>query len=66
MIYHSPTGYNIVPSTREELGFFGGFLAPGSGVECEALIVYLIKRTWFATAYGDACLHLAAGYSIGL
>ena len=26
----------------------------------------MIKRTPFATVYGDACLHLAGGYSIGL
>ena len=26
----------------------------------------MIKRTPFVAAYGDACLHLAGGYSLGL
>jgi hypothetical protein len=65
-VHHSPIEYNIVPLMREELDFFEEFLAPDSGVEWEAPIAYLIKRTPFATAYGDACLHSAGGYSIGL
>ena len=63
MAHHSPIEYNIVPSMREELGFFEEFLAPDSG---GASIAYLIKRTPFATTFGDACLHSAGGYSINL
>ena len=66
MVHHSPIEYNIVPSMNEELNYFEEFLSPGSGVEWEAPMAYLIKRTPFTTAYGDACLHLAGGYSIGL
>ena len=66
MVHHSPIEYNIVPSMREELNFVEEFLAPDSGVEWEAPIAYLIKRTPFATAFGDTCLHSAGGYSIDL
>ena len=66
MVHRSPIEYNSVPSMREELNFFEEFLASGSGVERETHIVYLVKRTPFATAYGDTCLNLAGDYSIGL
>ena len=66
MVHHVPIKYNIVPSMREELKFFGLYLKPGSGIAWETPISFLIERTPFASSYGDACLDAAGGYSIDL
>ena len=66
MVHHVPIKYNIVPSMREELNFFGVYLKPGSGIAWETPISFLIERTPFASSYGDACLNAAGGYSIDL
>ena len=41
-------------------------LEPTSGVIWEAPIAHLIKKTPFATAYGDACLDASGGFSVDL
>ena len=41
-------------------------LRPDSGVAWEAPIAYLIKRTPFASTFGDACLDAGGGYSLKL
>ena len=66
MMHHSPIQYNIILSMREELEFFRKTLEPSSGVIWEAPIAHLIKKTPFATAYGDACLDAAGDFSIEL
>ena len=66
MVHSSPAQYNIIPSMKEELGFFKDILEPTSSVAWEAPIAYLIKKTPFATAFGDACLDAAGGFSVEL
>ena len=65
-MHHSPIQYNIILSMREELEFFRKTLEPTSGVIWEAPLAYLIKKTPFATAYGDACLDAAGGFCVEL
>ena len=66
MIHNSPAEYNIVVSMREEIELFKKMLEPTSSVAWEAPIAYLIKKTPFAIAYGDACLDAAGGFSVDL
>ena len=42
------------------------YLEPDSGVSWDSLITYLIKNTPLATAFGDACLDAAGGFSVEL
>ena len=51
---------------KDELDFFKKILEPSSSVVWEAPIAYLIKKTPFATAFGDACLDAAGGFSVEL
>ena len=51
---------------KEELDFFKEILEATSSVVWEAPIAYLIKKTPFATAFGDACLDAAGGFSFEL
>ena len=66
MIHHSLSEYNIVPTMRAEIAFFQEFLDPNSGVTWQAPIAYLITKTPIATAYGDASLDGAGGFSTEL
>lgn len=66
MVHHSSAEYNIIPSMKDELDFFKKILEPSSSVVWEAPIAYLIKKTPFATAFGDACLDAAGGFSVEL
>ena len=66
MPHSSNMEYNIVPSMQEEINFFRDKLQPNSGVLWETPIAFLIKRTPFAVACGDACLDGAGGYSLSL
>ena len=49
-----------------EIDFFTEKLHPDSGVIWERPLVFLIKRTPFAMACGDACLYGVGGYSLSL
>ena len=51
---------------KGELDFFKEILEPTSSVVWEAPIAYLIKKTPFAIAFGDACLDAAGGLSLEL
>ena len=46
--------------------FFKEILEPTSSVVWDAPIAYLIKKTPFATAFGDARLDAAGGFSLEL
>ena len=66
LVHHAPIKYNIVPSMRGEIDFFAENLESTSGVAWECPIAYLIKKTPLATAFGDACLDAAGGFSVEL
>ena len=51
---------------REEIDFFAEYLEPTLGVAWQCHIAYLIKKTPLATAFGDACLDTAGGFSVEL
>ena len=66
MVHHAKMEYNIVTSMREEISFFEQQLKPNSGATWEAPIAFLIKRTPYASTFGDACLDTGGGYSTKL
>jgi len=65
-VHHSTRKYNINKTMRAEIEFFREMLRPESSIKWETPIAFLIKRTPFAKAYGDACLTGAGGYSVPL
>ena len=65
-VHHSRRKYDIVPTMRAEIEFFRRMLQPNTGLSWETPIAHLIKRVPSATAFGDACLDGAGGYSIDL
>ena len=63
-VHHCKFQHNILPSMREEIDFFEEALKRHSGITWESPIAFLIKRTPFATTFGDACLDAGGGYSM--
>ena len=66
LIHHAKYQYNINTTMRAEIKFFREQLHPDSGTLWSTPLALIIPRDPFATAFGDACLHGAGGYSLSL
>jgi len=65
-IHHCKNDFFINAEMKEEIAFFRHFLSPGSGIDWETPIAFMIPRTPFAKTYGDSCLEGGGGYSLEL
>jgi hypothetical protein len=66
LVHHAKFCYNINTTMRAEIEFFREQLHPDSGTLWSMPLALIVPRDPFATAFGDACLHGAGGYSISL
>lgn len=66
LVHHAKCQYNINTTMRAEIEFFREQLDPDSGICWSTPLALIVPRDPFATAFGDACLHGAGGYSISL
>ena len=66
LVHHAKYEYKINSTMRAEIEFFREQLRPDSGTLWSTPLALIVPRTPMATAFGDACLHGAGGYSISL
>lgn len=66
LVHHAKYQYNINTTMRAEIEFFREQLHPDSGTIWSTPLALIVPRDPVATAFGDACLHGAGGYSLSL
>ncbi len=66
LVHHAKFQYNINTTMPAEIEFFREQLHPDSGTIWSTPLALIVPRDPFATAFGDACLHGAGGYSTSL
>ena len=66
LVHHAKFKHNINATMRAEIDFFREQLHPDSDTQWVTPLALIVPRDPFATAFGDACLHGAGGYSISL
>ena len=65
-IHHCKNEFFINDKMKEETASFRHFLPPGSGIDWETPIAFMILRTPFAKTYGGSCLEGGGGYLLKL